>query len=487
MNGTAHDIFISYAHADDDSPDGACPGWVTTFKRWLAVALKSPLGRPPDIWMDWELAANAQVTPTLIDNVRNSRVLVLILSPLYQNSEWCQRELDNFLAEHPPHGGREAIFIVEKFPVERQFLQERLKELIPVQFWEPGPDDRVPRVLGWPEPVKDERNPYWAKVNYLANLIAAHIRNPVTMLVRESVRSGGLPDHGTAAPVVWIAEPTAKLAGYWDQLAGAIIRKGGVVRPVARDSYPLGSARVLREALDKDMEGAKLLIQLVDDEAGPRLPGSVGTLATIQHAAAKEFQQCSSGVKYLRWRPPEVDPEQVADPDLGEILFGATRSGFEPFRQMVLETLDRFKPPPPPPKGMTICLTAGERDQSLCEEVSAILEEMGWSVVSPSPTPTEADTPQTFRESVDDIIKMSNAVILLYGKESPAWIQAQYVRTSRLLAEKGVSPVLIDAPPEKKPSLNIRSRGLLALNCRNGILREEVARFIGQLGAEQHV
>ncbi|MBK8318513.1 MAG: toll/interleukin-1 receptor domain-containing protein [Betaproteobacteria bacterium] len=94
-----HDIFISYAHLDDDSPTGREDGWVTTLKHWLETALKTPLGRKPDIWMDYQLVANAQVTPTLLEEVRGCRALVLVLSPGYQNSEWCQRELINFLAK----------------------------------------------------------------------------------------------------------------------------------------------------------------------------------------------------------------------------------------------------------------------------------------------------------------------------------------------------------------------------------------------------
>jgi hypothetical protein len=65
-----HDIFISYAHLDDDSPTGREDGWVTTLKHWLETALKTPLGRKPDIWMDYQLVANAQVTPTLLEEVR---------------------------------------------------------------------------------------------------------------------------------------------------------------------------------------------------------------------------------------------------------------------------------------------------------------------------------------------------------------------------------------------------------------------------------
>lgn len=479
-----HDIFISYAHRDDQSPAGRECGWVTTLKHWLTVALGRALGRDADIWMDYALVANAQVTPTLIDTVRSSRALLLVLSPSYQNSEWCQRELANFLDNNPPGGDREAVFVVEQYPVDRLSLHPRLQELTPVQFWVPDANTRTPELLGWPVPNQDEHNPYWEKVNYLANLLANHLRAPlVKVLQRPPAAAAG------ASPVVWVAGPAPRMAGYWDQLTESMRLRGWTVRPVSRDGYPQDGVAALREALDRDMDGARLLVQLLGDEPGVRLPGSDATLATVQHAAAKALQQSCSGMKYLRWRPPEIDLEQVEDPDLREILFGATRCGFEQFRQQVLEALDHLKPPPPPAPagdGMTICLAAGEKDQALCDEVGALLVERGWDVVSPSPVPESGENPQTFRETVDEIIRNSDAVVVLYGRESHLWIEAQYARTVRLLGRQNLALGVIEAPPGEKPPLKIASRNLQTLDCRGGIERDAVAGFIARLGAEHH-
>ncbi|MCM8627507.1 toll/interleukin-1 receptor domain-containing protein [Accumulibacter sp.] len=220
-----HDVFVSYARVDDESPTGSGHGWVTTFEHWLCEALERPLGRRPDTWMDWQLAANAPLTATLLDEVRNSRSLVLILSLGYQNSPWCEFELNNFLGQHPPVGGREAILVVEIYPVDRHRLPARVQELVPVQFWEAGIDDRIPRTLGWPTVDPDEHNPYWAKLNFLAYQIAAQISVPITRV---------LEPPPSAAPVVWIADPTPKVVEYQDELAVAITRNGGTIGPKAR-------------------------------------------------------------------------------------------------------------------------------------------------------------------------------------------------------------------------------------------------------------
>ena len=62
-NEQVQDVFISYAHADDEVPIGAKFGWVTTFVE--KKRLRSNWGGSgARIWMDYQLAANDQVTET---------------------------------------------------------------------------------------------------------------------------------------------------------------------------------------------------------------------------------------------------------------------------------------------------------------------------------------------------------------------------------------------------------------------------------------
>ena len=101
MAESAYDIFISYAHADDEIPAGAKNGWVTTLVAELNKVLRRKLGGSgARSWMDHQLAANANVLDTLLATVRGSRILLLVMSPGYHKSEWCQRELGNFLAQY---------------------------------------------------------------------------------------------------------------------------------------------------------------------------------------------------------------------------------------------------------------------------------------------------------------------------------------------------------------------------------------------------
>src|SRR5262249_20351327 len=144
-----HDVFISYAHADDEPPLNLPHGWVTTFTEELRKRLRAKLGGSgASIWMDYLLAANDQVTPTLLESVRASHSLVLFLSRAYQTSDWCQRELGNFLEVNQSHKNKESVFVVEIDEVNRVEWHPRIRELTPFKFWERSPLDRAPASWG---------------------------------------------------------------------------------------------------------------------------------------------------------------------------------------------------------------------------------------------------------------------------------------------------------------------------------------------------
>ena len=53
-----NDIFISYAHLDDESLDEEQKGWITKFHRVLQVKLSQLLGESPTIWRDQKLSGS---------------------------------------------------------------------------------------------------------------------------------------------------------------------------------------------------------------------------------------------------------------------------------------------------------------------------------------------------------------------------------------------------------------------------------------------
>jgi len=62
--------------------------------------------------MDHLLDVNSQVTPTLLDKIKSSRTIVLFISPSYLSSDWCKREIGQFLEDNCAHKNQESVFVV---------------------------------------------------------------------------------------------------------------------------------------------------------------------------------------------------------------------------------------------------------------------------------------------------------------------------------------------------------------------------------------
>jgi hypothetical protein len=90
------DIFISYAHNDNQPLIEGQPGWVDTFHKALERRLQVHLGAKPSIWRDPRLQGNEYFADTLVEQIPKVAILISLLSPSYNNSEWCRREMQMF-------------------------------------------------------------------------------------------------------------------------------------------------------------------------------------------------------------------------------------------------------------------------------------------------------------------------------------------------------------------------------------------------------
>jgi hypothetical protein len=155
------DVFVSYAHADDEVPLSAAKGWVTTLADELKKLLRRKVGgQGASLWMDHQLAANESHTEILLRQLRESRVILVVMSAAYQASFWCRRELGNFVADARARGVADNVFIVELEPdLGREAWDPSLRYVNTIPFWRREFEDAAPRLLGYPQPNLDEHNP----------------------------------------------------------------------------------------------------------------------------------------------------------------------------------------------------------------------------------------------------------------------------------------------------------------------------------------
>jgi len=97
--GFAHDVFISYAHANNRKLTKDDEGWVTKFAESLGNFLEAELGRREyfSVWRDRdELRGNDDFEAKIDMAFLKSAVLVSIFSQSYVESQCCRKEVGEF-------------------------------------------------------------------------------------------------------------------------------------------------------------------------------------------------------------------------------------------------------------------------------------------------------------------------------------------------------------------------------------------------------
>jgi hypothetical protein len=95
--GFANDIFISYSHIDNQALEGTA-GWVTEFHQLLQIEVEEVLGDRIHIWRDARIGPADDFSRDLDRQVRDSAMLLAVLSPGYRGSAWCEREAKGFVS-----------------------------------------------------------------------------------------------------------------------------------------------------------------------------------------------------------------------------------------------------------------------------------------------------------------------------------------------------------------------------------------------------
>lgn len=96
VTGFEHDIFISYAHDNNPGGEEGAGGRIACLHRLLTERLKELTGRDLKIWRDTRLARNEIFDETIKREVECAALFLAINSTAYQQSKYCQQEIEWF-------------------------------------------------------------------------------------------------------------------------------------------------------------------------------------------------------------------------------------------------------------------------------------------------------------------------------------------------------------------------------------------------------
>ena len=119
LSGYDHDIFVSYVHQDQLGE------WTESLREELGKALNLILFlKPPaelvDVWIDERLRLNLPLNDELKCRIEKSALLLVVMSPLYLRSDWCEKEATWFATAVKERAFSDRrVFVVQAFPTDR--------------------------------------------------------------------------------------------------------------------------------------------------------------------------------------------------------------------------------------------------------------------------------------------------------------------------------------------------------------------------------
>jgi hypothetical protein len=445
------DVFISYAHNDDDVFTGEQWGWVTRLHQDLQQRVRNYLGSDVRFWRDCEIRNNEDFTKKIFNRLVRTATFLTVLSPSFLQREWCQRELESFTGHAENNIGilideeRSRIFKVEKMPIERNALPPPMQGTKTYRFYQPDPSQPKRTIELRPLLGGDYLRRYFEEMDELAKDIAAMLKGMAQSAASDSVPRDVSPK--ADRPVVYVAETTSDLDDKLGEVRRDLKDRGYLVLPDADLPYRAeGYKEKVRDCLKRSL----FSVHLVGAGYGFVPEGETKSNVWLQHDLAVE-RGADRNFLRLIWLPRDVaasdprqrdfisylenDPgaQQGADLLNGNIeelktvihdRLGKIRKQREAARQQPAATMAAAAAPqraPDDPLRVYIMCDAADRKSASLVALRKYLLSEGCEPMLPMQAETESEALQAHAENLG----LCDGCVIFYGQGTSAWFEAK--------------------------------------------------------------
>ena len=473
-----NDIFISYACVDDELSPGMHMGWVTTLIECIKTRLSQRLGRSDSysLWMDHELAKHVNLTPQIMDAIRQTAILIIILSPGYLASDWCKREKNEFLKQIQEGDSR--VFLIKRDVIEDDDRAGEFKDMRGFQFWVPDKQGKPPKILGYPEPDKDDHS-YYSLIDEITFELVDELRR----LKKKNEVPVGATIETRQQPIVYLAEVTDDLEQERTGVKTYLNQFGIDVLP---NTWYSQDPVQFKHSVERDLEKCVVFVQLLSSYAGKKPPDLPQGYIHLQYELANTSQK---PIPIFQWRSPSLDMASVLDESHRAFLFdGLTvrAEGIEDFKRTIKDYI-LAKPVSAPSKPLSafVFVNMETADRPLAEKICSLLDRhgIGYSL------PLDIGDPTDIRTDFEDNILESDGIIIIYGTSTKIWVRNQLMACKKILSRRDrqlQAFAVFEGPPEEKGSIDFILPSLQFFNFRKSFedesLEKELVTFIRKLG-----
>ncbi|MBC7721167.1 MAG: toll/interleukin-1 receptor domain-containing protein [Pedobacter sp.] len=450
------DIFISYAHIDDESLIEGQKGWVSEFHRALEIRLAQLLGRRPTIWRDPSLQGNHLFHEQIVDQFANVAIVISILTPRYVKSEWCVREVDEFYEACKQNIGfsinnKARIFKIIKTPVRADLHPPIIQNILGYEFY--TTDAGTGRVKEFAQVFGQQTDmSYWEKLDDVANDICSFLESldSSSSAPSNSVQTAAVTTSATVlsakktnhAKSIYLAESSYDTQEFRDSLKRELLDYGYQIVPDKQ--LPL-IGPVLSGQLPNYFKDAHLAIHLIGENYGVIPEGAKKSIVEIQNDVATTFS-ASNNLQRLIWIPENVEPiddrqsnfiDNLKAGKVGILGADLVQSSLEDFKGIMMDTLKSLEEKEKKLQHINTGLNAVVADviggtkmvYLICDmlDIDAIkpledyLFDNGYEVVIPI---FDGDESQIREEHIENL-KSCSACIIFFGNANELWLRGK--------------------------------------------------------------
>lgn len=437
--GYEYDIFISYAH-DDNYPLGAGDnGWVTQFHELLSNWLTRQRGlKDLKIWFDkTHLGGNTRFDDAIKRGIESSALFFVIHSRNYQNSPYCNQELDWFLDHNQRYlngirvGDESRLFNIQIQNLHYGQWSEKLAGTSGFVMH----DAKNAESLGFPITTDDKL------FSKQMHGVIESTEKTLLALAKHSPKPGPenpAPKEDNNTPKVFIANVPDSLKSFRKQLINEIGSKATILSDLPP---PFPYAEHERQ-LQTVLEQSSLSIHLLDQFGGMEIIDATdgSTYPQVQADTARKRNQRS-----LIWVPETLNTDDIEEPEqaiwLNDIensqrestgfhFVRSTRQAFIDQVNQVLDELLRQEVTEEEPSRFLI--DTHQKDQRHAYRLADVLADRGIDVDFNK----ESSDPVKSLESFEQAVREVKHLIIMFGQVAPQWVGGRIRTAVKVFAEQ---------------------------------------------------
>ncbi len=454
------DVFISYAHIDNEPLLSEQKGWVTRFHNALRTMLSQRLGKTANIWKDERLQGNEDFWTEISDQFPKTATLVSVLTPRYLRSDSCTKEIREFCQVAQKTGGlfvknKARVFKVIKMPIARSDTEEALPPEVGKAtgyefFGKVEEEDQADAEF---DPAYGEvyRQKFLLKIQTLAGDIAKLLSQ-----FGDDTKQEGRSVESELKPRIYLAECGTSRKDDRQNILGDLKSHGYAVLP--EENLPEDEAGYVSE-VERLLAQCQLSIHLVGSSYGSVPDGnSQKSTVVLQNEIAVKLSR--KGVLLRVISLPEgtlsANPRQQAfidelltnsDMQFGADLVAGDLQTLIAAIHTVLKKLEQPKslrpsaPDGDQHSGKTVHVLYDERDGKNVIPLLKYLIGRGFRTSRPIFTGEDAGK---VREANRALYMECDAIILFYGAGDQTWKHYQQTELKKMRGLRGDRPLLAE-------------------------------------------